>query len=422
MAQELAAEAFGSDTVYFLVGGSTVGNLAAILAVLQPDDLVLVVRNAHQSVWHALALAGARKVVLATDLIVTGPCAALDGSLSATTLKQAIKAYPQAVAVILTSPTYHGFVSDVAEIVRQAHDAGMVVIVDEAHGAHLPFHCDLPTSAIAAKADLVIQSPHKMLAALTQTGLLHISGDRVERRRVQHRLRMIQTSSPSYLLLASIDAVRAQMAMEGAGLLERAMAALRVAAERVAKACPGLLVSGQAGCVKDPFKWTLFAQSVGMTGFATADLLREQYGIYVELCDEAHVLLSFSYANENHDIARVGEVLSNLHATENPSPRTLSGCEGMFAQVAVSAVLPTNATLDRLPFRTGDLQTATGHILLDAITVYPPGIPWVLPGEVLHEGQCDRLLQLIQRGVRVDGIDEYGRVRFAIPSRVGEEE
>ncbi len=221
--QELAARCFGAEETYWLVGGSTSGNLALLLSVCQePGDLILVQRNVHKSVIHGLMLAGARAVFLTPEL---EPSSGLAVVPSLETIRLALERYPAARAVLLTSPNYYGMGTDLKAIADECHARNVPLLVDEAHGAHFGHHPRFPHSALAAGADGVVQSTHKMLSAMTMGAMLHIQGDLLDRELLRHRLTMIQSSSPSYPIMASLDLSRYWLDCAGSEGFEQGLAA-----------------------------------------------------------------------------------------------------------------------------------------------------------------------------------------------------
>lgn len=397
-AEQLAAAAWGVEETHFLVGGSTVGNLVAILTAVRPGDLVVVARNAHQSVWSGLELAGA-KIVPVFPEVESG----LAGPVAFSTIQHALQRYPTCKVLILTSPTYFGTASDLVSIVDLAHKNNIVVIVDEAHGAHLAFHSDLPPSAVQVGADLIIHSAHKMLASFTQSGLLHVNGPRVDRDQVRKWLRTLQSSSPSYLLLASVDSARQQMAIEGEQLLSFVMVALQHAKERVALAVSDLLVTPIQPAFQDPFKWVLDATRIHKTGFLLESLLRERFGIYAELATERHVLFVWTYASTQRDIDLVVEAL--LQVVKESPIEDVPIYQGEYKQkVAVSPIALYNLSQQVSHIVKGTLEEAVGHIVAESLIPYPPGIPYVLPGEVLTAETVQLLLEFHAWNQRIDGL------------------
>ncbi len=398
VAQRLAAAAFGADETYFLVGGSTVGNLAAILTAIRPGDLVVVARNAHQSVWSGLELAGAQIVPIFPEMD-----SGIAGPVTLATVEQALRKFPTCKALIITSPTYFGTASELAPIVQLAHAKNLVVIVDEAHGAHLAFHAELPKSAVHVGADLIVHSTHKMLGAFTQTALLHVNGSQVDRSALRKWLRILQSSSPSYLLLASVDSARQQMATEGEQLLSWTMTALQSARERLAKRLPGLIVDPVRRELNDPFKWVLDAHRIHVTGFALEHLLRERFGIYAELATARHVLFVWTYASSQRDMDLVVEALceveKDLPKADYPILNIMQSRE-----VAEHPIALHNLA-QRFPREVeGPLRDAIGHVVTEALTPYPPGIPYVLRGEVLTVETAQLLLEFYTAEQRIDGL------------------
>lgn len=220
-AQYLAAQAFGAEKTWFLVNGSTAGVIAAILATCGPGDLIIVPRNSHASVISGLILAGAKPVFVQPEY---DPRLGIVYGLAPGAIATALAAFPAAKAILVVYPTYEGVCGDLGAIATLAHDHGIPLLVDEAHGPHFHFHPDLPISALAAGADLVVQSTHKILGSLTQSAMLHTQGNRIEQQRVSQALQMVQSTSPNYLLLASLDLARQQMALGGQEMITQVMA------------------------------------------------------------------------------------------------------------------------------------------------------------------------------------------------------
>lgn len=399
LAQRLAAEAWGTDCAHFLTGGGTSGNLCAILSAVRPGDTVIVGRNAHQSVWNALDMARAGMRVVVSPETFGG----MPGRLAEDAVSDAIARHPGARAVIVTSPTYGGAVSDVRAIAKLADRAGMIAIVDEAHGAHLRFHPVLPPSAVESGADLIVHSPHKMLAALTQTGLLHVNGRKVDRDRLRRVIRRIESSSPSYLLLASLDEARREIFLHGEALLGTAVEALEAKRAELEAASPGFLRLPAPREWTDPFKWILDAGALGMRGGELAEILNTRFGIFPEYSDGRFVLLVWSYASSLQGINRVGEALKTLQKRNPRRP-----AEGV-SDVAdpggdrIQCVWPIGDADEQRSVR-GTLENAVGRRVADHLTVYPPGVPEAVAGEILTEEAYGRLVSALARGDRVDGV------------------
>ncbi|GBG68247.1 hypothetical protein CBR_g2798 [Chara braunii] len=299
-AQVKAAEVFGAEATWFLVNGSTCGLQAAVLATCRPGDCLVLPRNAHQSTFSAMVLAGATPRYIVPDYdAYWGICTGVSAEDVETCLVDAIEknGKSRVGGVLIVSPTYKGLCSDVRGIASVCHRYGVPLIVDEAHGGHFAFHSALPPPALFAGADICVQSTHKVLSSLTQSAMLHAKGDRVSHQRISKALQVLQSSSPSYLLLSSLDAARAQMTsgLDGKGvrdspLLENALK-LASRCRWALKQMPGLDVLGEGslrvrkGLVAglDPLRITVHVAGLGLSGFQVDDILREELAVVAEL-------------------------------------------------------------------------------------------------------------------------------------------
>ncbi|MBD0336112.1 MAG: aminotransferase class I/II-fold pyridoxal phosphate-dependent enzyme [Cyanobacteria bacterium Co-bin13] len=404
-AQSLAAAAFGAEQTWFLANGSTCGIEAALLAVCRPGDKIIVPRNAHQSVVSALILTGAVPVWVQPQ--VDSEWDLVQG-VEVSAIAQALTTHPDCRAVLLVSPTYQGVCSDVAAIAHLCHERQIPLLVDEAHGPHFAFHPDLPTPALAAGADLVVQSTHKVLSALTQASMLHVQCDRIERPRLQKALQLTQSTSPSYLLLASLDAARQQMALEGH---ERLTATLALAqrVRRQLAVLPGLRVFDQTALggnfQLDLTRLTVEVSDLGLSGFAADTLLHEELGVTAELPTLRHLTFILSLGNSPADGDQLVQALTELSkryykalAATPAAPRV----EPLAAPVVqVPDWLPRDAffaAAEAVP-----AAEAIGRLSGETLCPYPPGIPLVLPGEVITAQALQSLQDIRQAGGYVTG-------------------
>jgi len=433
-AQELAAACFGAEETFFLIGGSTVGNLAMITTVCQPGDVLIVQRNAHKSVIHGLMLAGARAVFVQPEVDEKHGIA---GGVSATRMEQALAAYPEAKALFVTSPTYYGAGADLKALARLAHGAGKLLLVDEAHGAHLGFHEQLPPSALSCGADVVVQSTHKMLTAMTMAAMLHVQGERIDRGLLRQRLTMLQSSSPSYPLLASLDAARRQLHTGGRGWVDAGLQAAKALRVRLAghpRFCEAALPVGAAGFhTVDPFKVTVYDAAGTLTGPALREQL-EARGCHAELADPRHVLLVFSPASRLADAERLYAALCSIAAESGGGPES-GPPEGNAAyRVAEAAAeAPGDATAADAPLVSPPSQTkpdsdppslpvafalpqteptaavplaeAVGRRSAELVTPYPPGVPHLYPSETITAQAAETLRRLVELGIVLHGTD-----------------
>jgi arginine/lysine/ornithine decarboxylase len=402
-AEDLAAAAWGAERSFFLVNGSSSGTHAFFLAVLGPGDEVVVARDAHQSLLTALILTGARPVWVMPRL---HPELDLGLGVAPEDIAAALDAHPRARLVALTSPTYHGVASDVAAIVAVAHARGVPLYVDEAWGPHFPFHPALPRSAMASGADGAVTSLHKVLAALRQGALLNVRGPRIDGDRVGTTIRMTQTTSPSMAILASLDACRRQVVLDGEGLLERAIG-LAFAARRRLQALPGVEVLGGhhfGGADFDPMRPVIDVRGLGLTGFVAERVLRDRFGVAPAMADLAGVVCVIGLGDTAASVDRLVGAVAALAAERpdaagvaGPRPRPSAGA----IATGVQARTPHEAFF--APARAVPLAEAVGAVAAEPVTPYPPGIPLLLPGEIVAADKVEWLRAGLAAGLRVRG-------------------
>lgn len=398
-AQAQAAQVFRADQTWFLVNGATAGLLAAVLAVCQPGDRLLLPRNVHQAVLHALILADVWPVFLAPC-----PAAGLFGGPDPVAVRNHLAADPRICAVLLVSPTYEGVCADVEAIATIAHAAGRPLIVDEAHGAHLGFHPALPQPALSQGADLVIQASHKTLPALTQAAMLHRGGDRIDPQRVSQALRLIQTSSPSYLLLASLETATAQMATAGRHLLEQTLAGAAWVRAQVEK-LPGLSVvqppCGRPGfAAQDPTRLTVRVADLGLSGFAADEILHGELGVTAELPGYEYLTFLLSVGHTATDFAELVAALQTLNQRYwGAAPLPVAPPWPGTWEPVVSPRQAFFAPCESLP-----LAAAAGRVSAATVCPYPPGIPLLIPGERIGAASLTYLESIVRAGGTVVGL------------------
>ncbi|MDF2938685.1 MAG: amino acid decarboxylase [Paenibacillaceae bacterium] len=416
-AQRLAAECFGAEETFFLVGGSTAGNLALIGAVCQPDDLILVQRNAHKSVIHGLMLAHAQAVMLEPEVDrQTG----LAAGVALRTLRTALDRYPQAKAVFLTNPNYYGMGWDLEPYVRMAHLAGLPLLVDEAHGAHFGLHAGVPVSALSCGADGVVQSTHKMLTAMTMGAMLHVQGNRIPRERLRERLAMLQSSSPSYPIMASLDIARRYAATRAGAEIGAGLEALSRFRETLAELPPGGIrllepaPEADAYSFWDPFKLVVEDAAGERSGF---QLLQELAGggIVGEMADERFAVLAASPATGRDDLDRLACAIAALAGPARGRGSGSGHAAGDVPAAAASADSGCTTAVDPVsgPVAMGAsgagrgepmaLEEAVGRRAAQAVVPYPPGIPLLIPGEMITAAAAERILRLYRAGAKFQG-------------------
>lgn len=402
-AQILAAELFGAEQTWFLTNGSTSGILAAILATCGPGDQMIVPRNVHTSVISGLILSGAIPIFVQPALdseLSLGHCLTPDA------VQQALEQFPQAKAVLLVYPTYEGICGDISAIVTLAHDYGIPLLVDEAHGPHFAFHPDLPQSALAAGADLAVQSTHKMLGAVTQAAMLHVQGDLIERHRISQALQLVQSTSPNYLLLASLDAARQQMALHGMSLMQ-AVLTLADRARSHLHTLPGYPTYDSTGTspgliALDRTRLTIPAHLFGSQGSDLDQTLIETYGVTAELVTPDHLTFLISLGNTATDI---DQLLLALRALYQPTPLLIPRSQpAARPQVSMPVLSPRAAYWH--PSEVIPLLEAPDRISTESICPYPPGIPILLPGERICSQDLNQLLHIKERGGVITGCSD----------------
>lgn len=380
-AEELTAEAYGADHAFFLVNGTTSGIQAMILALCNPGDKIIIPRNAHRSALGGLILSGARPIYIEPEI---NHEFGISMGVTPEKVERALNEHPDAKAVFIINPNYYGTAPALKEIVEVAHRYNVPVIVDEAHGAHLKFHPDLPLSAMEAGADLSAVSAHKLAGSLTQSSFLLARGNRVDPKHLKAVLNLSQTTSPSYILLASLDVARKQMALSGHKLMDRTLE-IAYFIRRELSRIEGLRVLGEEvvgmpGChALDPTKITVNVQDLGLSGYEMENILRREYRIQVELSDLYNVLLLISIGDDWEMARRLVAAFQDI-ASQRPVKNVVRFCPPLPAIPRMS-VLPREAFYSQT--RSVELEYAEGEISAEAITAYPPGIPLVCPGEVI---------------------------------------
>lgn len=409
-AQELAARAFGADHTFFLVNGTSAGVQAMTLSLCNPGDKIILPRNMHKSIMAGIILSGANPVFVSPEFDRnTGMALGPDPSK----VRNAANRHPGARGVLLVNPTYYGVAGSLRPIAEIAHGRGMALLVDEAHGPHFRFHPGLPEPALDCGADACAQGMHKILGGMTQASLLHLKGGRLDTARVKAVLRMLQSTSASYVLMASLDAARMQAATCGEAIISRAMALAEEVRERV-NAIPGLRcfgreILGRPGAeALDPTKVTVTVRDLGLTGQQVEIILRYKYRIQVEMSDLFNILLIVGPGNTAADAERVVTALGDISARAAEF-RTAAGAAVLAAAEAHAAPPPPPepTCLPREAFTAPShpvpLEKAAGRICAEIITCYPPGIPVICPGERVTKEIAEHLDLVRRAGLRISG-------------------
>lgn len=392
-AEHLLAELYHTEKSYFLVNGSTVGNLAMILTAVGEDDIVLVQRNSHKSIMNGLRLAKAQPVFIGPEF---DPLFGVAGGVDVESVRSALVQYPAAKALILTYPNYYGLIYDLKSIIELAHEYGIPVLVDEAHGVHFTAGDYFPPSAVELGADVIVQSAHKTLPAMTMGAFLHYQGELVSRTQLEFYLQSLQSSSPSYPIMASLDLARSYLGtytMEDLNYLQEVIRQFREAVN--------LLETVHVLQGNDPLKITI--QPTGsLTGFELQQLL-ESEGIFTELADPKNVLLVLPLLKKGMP-HRLQEAAGKIALAASRIPKSNQVSQFNFTNKKTISTLSFGyRQMEKLDTEFIDLERAAGRVCAESVIPYPPGIPLCLPGEDISEEDVEALQSLKDMGAKVQG-------------------
>lgn len=408
-AQNLLAAAYGVAHSYMLVGGSTAGNIAALLSTLSPGDSVLVQRNAHKSVIAGIVQVGAVPIWL--------PPAVQEGfeialGVSVMQVEQAFARHPEARALLVLNPTYFGTTPDIRALAQLCRAHGKLLLVDEAHGPHFHFHGELPIAAEDVGADAIVQSTHKILSGLSQAAVLHTS-EALEVGRVQKCLQLIQSTSPNFAIMASIDLARLQMVTEGKAWLARTLELARAARAGLA-AIPGLEVlsanhflgAGSGFYQIDETKILIGTRHLGISGREVQMRLNRDFGVQPELAGSHHLLCILTIGNIEQDVVRLVaamRAISERCRGANQGNTNASVGRALLAIEPIVAMTPREAFF--APAVTLPIDAVIGRVCAEVVTPYPPGIPALMPGERITDSIRRELLAVHAAGCPISAAD-----------------
>ncbi|GIM44824.1 arginine decarboxylase [Collibacillus ludicampi] len=404
-AQELAAEAFGADYTFFSVQGTSGAIMTMIMSVVGPGDKILVPRNLHKSVLTAIILSGAQPIFMHPDVDHN---LGIAHGVSVETVSMMLTHHPDVKAILLINPTYFGVACDLQAIVELAHARNIPVIVDEAHGAHLPFHEKLPLSSMKAGADMAATSVHKLGGSLTQSSILNVREGLVNPSHVHAILSMLHTTSTSYLLLASLDVARKNLYMHGHELIDTAIR-LAERARKEINEIPGLYCFGEeildssSKFAFDPTKLTISVKELGITGHQVEEILREEFNIEVELSDLYNILCIVTFGDTDETIDILVSALRRI-SEKFVGQRDKTEVRVKIPAVPLLAMSPRDAFYAKT--EVVPLDEAIGRTFAELVMVYPPGIPILLPGEIVTQENVDYIREHMKAGLPVQGTDD----------------
>lgn len=404
-AQGLAAKAFGSDNTFFLVNGSTCGIHAMIMSTCKRGDKLIVGRDCHASVINGMMLSGVEPVYIKPGV---DKDFAISTVVSCEEIKQALEENPDAVGVLLTRPNYYGICFDNEKVADLVHSYGKILAIDEAHGAHLRFCGKLPHSVMDKGADICVQSAHKTLPAFGQGAYLHVKGTRVDVERLKFVLRMLETSSPSYVIMTYLDIARCIMEEQGEKLILRLLESIEALKERIVSSTGlKILDCEDKEYFNDKTRLVINFKNAGITGFEVEKILRFGYNIQVEMADIFNIVCIATVSDDKESIEKLGAALEAIWKNHRKEKVLEEFCiEDInipLMRYLPHEVFDLDATLI-------DIKDAVGKVSKALITPYPPGVPIVCPGEIIGGREVKLICEILDKGGNVNGVGEEGRV------------
>jgi arginine decarboxylase len=401
-AQDIAAKAFGAKEAYFMVSGTTGSVQAMIMSTCKAGDKLIMPRNVHRSAINALVICGATPVYINPGL---NKKLGISLGMSVSDVKKAIKENPDAKAILVNNPTYYGICSDLKSIVKLAHENNMLVLVDEAHGAHFYFGDNMPISAMAAGADMAAISMHKTGGSLTQSSIL-LSGERINADYVRQIINLTQTTSSSYLLLTSLDAARKNLSINGKALFKKTIDFAEYARTEINKlggfyAYGRELIDNDMVCDFDSTKLSVFTKDIGLAGIEVYDILRDEYNIQIEFGDLGNILAIISAGDRGLEIERLISSLAEIKRLYSKDSA------GMFDHEYIDPIVvmpPQKAFFSNKQYI--PIIESAGKISGEFVMAYPPGIPILAPGEKITEEIISYIMYAKEKGCLLTGTED----------------
>ncbi|MCR5403626.1 MAG: aminotransferase class I/II-fold pyridoxal phosphate-dependent enzyme [Butyrivibrio sp.] len=416
-AEQRAARIYGSDETHFLVNGSTAGVLSSVSALADEGDTVLAARGSHRSLYHAAYLRNCSLNYLPIKIDRKYGIPQGYNSDAVENALDQMKIAPK--AVFITSPTYEGLCSDVEGISKLCHKRGIPLIVDAAHGAHFGTGSDMPKGAVEAGADVVIHSVHKTLPSMTQTALLHINGSLVDREKIRRFTRIYQSSSPSYVLMASIDLCMEELEKRRDEFVSDMVRYRKMLSEASAKW--RYISIPEISKIPDPAKALIYVEADKMTGQELYDILRDKYDLQLEMAGERYALAIITGWDKEEGIIRLidalGKIDTGIADRENSFTgdgtcfNSLMKYEGSEVQSDTFAIPKTICSIKKAWDSDREyvlLDDAKGRVAGEFINLYPPGIPLIVPGELINRDIIEKVNMYLNLGMNVQGVTDVG--------------
>ena len=401
-AEQLAAEAFGAAYAFLMVGGTTSAVQSMILSCCKAGDKIILPRNVHRSAINALVLCGAKPVYVNPDV---DQHLGISLGMKVEQVKEAIRENPDAVAVFVNNPTYYGICSDLRTIVETAHEYGMKVLVDEAHGTHFYFGDDFPANAMKAGADLSSVSMHKSGGSLTQSSFL-LLGPGMQAGYIRQIINLTQTTSASYLLLSSLDISRRNLALRGKEAFSRVASLAEYAREEINKiggyyAFGKEMINHDSIFDFDPTKLSVHTLDIGLAGIEVYDILRDDYDIQIEFGDLGNMLAYLSIGDRKQEVERLVSALADIKRRYQKDKTGMLSQEYISPRVVMTPQESFYAEKESLP-----VTEAAGRVCSEFVMCYPPGIPILAPGEEITDKIIEYILYAKEKGCSMTGPED----------------
>src|SRR5574344_60676 len=405
-AQDLYADLVGAKNTFFLLNGSSMGNQVIFMSICNPGDSVILSRNAHKSAMTGIILGGIWPIWIQPTIDKEFD---LFFDSSPEQIEKALLKFPEEKAVFITNPTYNGILTDVKKIADIVHEYGKILIVDEAHGAHLGMSDNISKSAVQLGADIVVQSSHKTLSVLSQGSVLHVCSDRVDINRVKKVVSLLQTTSPNYTILSSLDVARKQMYFHGKELVDKMIENADYFRKKQSDFSKFHFLTREdmlrKGYDLDLSKVTINVSKVGIEGQIISEILAKQYDIQFDCADFFNLIAILGIGTSRKDMDNLLFALKDIENKNNGKLENNSlNLPSLMTEMVMSPreiFLSANSEVENIP-----ISEASGYISAQTLTPYPPGIPVLIPGERITKEICDYLESLDSKSIRVVGQDQ----------------
>lgn len=400
-AQQLMAKTVGAKESFFIVNGSSCAIMASIMSVCREGDKILVARNCHRSVYNGIVLSGAIPVYIYPKVLENG----LIGAISPKDVEYTLTQYNDIKALVITSPTYEGFCSDIKKIGDMLHEKNIPIIVDEAHGAHFGFYDYFPADALSQGADVVIQSWHKTLPVLTQCSVAHIGSDLVDRDKFFSYISMLQTSSPSYIFMSAIDKCREILENNGSELFKNYTQNLACLRKDLLNLKKIKLIDSEIlnkAEITDFDKGKLvFEINSSINGNMLENILIKDYNFQIEMSGLKHIILMTSVMDTMESYEKLSNAMFEINSRLSYNKNTIN--TDIKAEIAIAKISPKTAF--NMSKKNVSLDKAENQICGDFIIPYPPGIPILAPGELISKNDIIKIKKMHDSGIKIIGIN-----------------